>query len=160
MQKMEQWLQELCNQFLEMTRARQLPFDQVWQISPKISKGEAYRGLPWLMLDYPRYFGKEGHLSIRVFFWWGNFIAIYLHSSGVYGSKLMHLPAYWKGWEHGNVQDPYCFEEKSSNLVLQGESAYFRAAKRYSLAVDYEDTAAHLKADYNYLVEVITRLGD
>ena len=52
--------------------------------SPKISRGENYLGLPWVMLDYPRLFGKEDTLATRVFFWWGNFFSITLHLKGIY----------------------------------------------------------------------------
>ncbi|MGZ8524461.1 MAG: hypothetical protein ACXWV1_08525 [Chitinophagaceae bacterium] len=52
--------------------------------SPKISKGENYKGLPYLVLDYPRYFSKEDTFAIRIFFWWGNFFSVTLHLSGIY----------------------------------------------------------------------------
>jgi hypothetical protein len=57
---------------------------EVIAISPKISKGENYKGLPWLILDYPRYFDKENIFAIRIMFWWGNFFSITLHLSGKY----------------------------------------------------------------------------
>jgi|SRR5689334_6114256 len=57
---------------------------EVIAISPKISKGENYLGLPWLMLDYPRYFEKEKIFAIRTMFWWGNFFSTTLHLSGEY----------------------------------------------------------------------------
>lgn len=57
---------------------------EVATIYPKISKGENYEGLPWVMLDYPRYFLKEHEFSIRTFFWWGNFFSITLLLSGRY----------------------------------------------------------------------------
>jgi hypothetical protein len=53
-------------------------------ISPKISKGESYQGLPYVMLDYPRYFTAEHVLAIRTFFWWGNFFSVNLHLKGKY----------------------------------------------------------------------------
>jgi len=37
-------------------------------IAPKISKGENYEGLPWVILDFPRYFDKENVFAIRCFF--------------------------------------------------------------------------------------------
>jgi len=52
--------------------------------SPKISKGENYKGLPWLVLDYPRLFEKESFFAIRTLFWWGNFFSTTLHLSGKY----------------------------------------------------------------------------
>ena len=52
--------------------------------SPKISKGENYLGLPYVMLDYPGIFGRHDIFAIRCFFWWGNFFSITLHLSGIY----------------------------------------------------------------------------
>lgn len=54
--------------------------------SPKISKGENYRGLPWLVLDYPRCFGQQDIFAIRTMFWWGHFFSLTLHLSGKYKS--------------------------------------------------------------------------
>lgn len=50
--------------------------------SPKISKGENYAGLPYVVLDYPRFFDKSGFGAIRTMFWWGNFFSITLHIAG------------------------------------------------------------------------------
>jgi hypothetical protein len=52
--------------------------------SPKISKGEKYEGLPWVILDFPRVFGKNDTWAIRTFFWWGHFFSITLHLKGAY----------------------------------------------------------------------------
>ena len=60
---------------------------EVLKSSPKISRGENYKGLPWLVLDYPRYFNKEEVFAIRTLFWWGNFFSITLHLSGSYKAK-------------------------------------------------------------------------
>jgi len=60
---------------------------EVMAIPPKISKGENYKGLPYLVLDHPRFFGKEDHFAIRSMFWWGNFFSITLHVSGGYREK-------------------------------------------------------------------------
>ena len=61
--------------------------EEILNKSPKISKGENYKGLPWLVLDYPRYFNKENAFAIRTFFWWGNFFSCTLHLSGNYKKK-------------------------------------------------------------------------
>jgi hypothetical protein len=54
------------------------------ETEPRISKGEQYKGLPWVMLDYPRVFGKEDVLAIRTMFWWGHCFSITLHLKGKY----------------------------------------------------------------------------
>jgi hypothetical protein len=58
--------------------------EEVTVRTPKISKGENYLQLPWVMLDYPRCFEKENIFAIRSFFWWGNFFSVTLHLSGQY----------------------------------------------------------------------------
>src|SRR4051794_13074066 len=45
-------------------------------IDPKTSRGENYRGLPYVILDFPRQFTKVDVLAVRSFFWWGNFFSI------------------------------------------------------------------------------------
>jgi len=50
-------------------------------------KGENYKGLPYLVLDYPRLFEKENTCAIRTMFWWGNFFSVTLHLSGIYKTK-------------------------------------------------------------------------
>ena len=49
---------------------------------PKIFKGENYRQLPYIMLDYPRYFKGEDIFAVRTMFWWGNCFSITLHIAG------------------------------------------------------------------------------
>jgi len=56
--------------------------EAVYSNYPKISKGENYQGLPYVMLDYPRCFEKDNTLAIRTFFWWGNFFSVNLQLSG------------------------------------------------------------------------------
>src|SRR2546430_2748604 len=63
---------------------KNLLLDEIILNSPKISKGENYNKLPYVMLDYPRCFKKEKTLAIRTMFWWGNFFSIQLQLSGEY----------------------------------------------------------------------------
>jgi len=58
---------------------------------PRISKGENYRQLPYLMLDYPALFGKEDVFALRTFFWWGNFFSINLHLSGAMKENVLPI---------------------------------------------------------------------
>ncbi len=45
----------------------------------KISKGENYKGLPYLVLDYPRKFKTQEIFAYRVMFWWGHYFSATLH---------------------------------------------------------------------------------
>ena len=92
-------------------------------ILPKISKGENYQGLPYLMLDYPRVFSKDNVFAVRTMFWWGHYFSITLHIKGVYKAQLLHRITSWlqtnrtKGfyinetnneWEHDLTGTHYC----------------------------------------------------
>lgn len=67
---------------------------QLWQGEslfnqpPKVSRGENYRGLPYLVLDYPREFGSRDIFAIRSLFWWGHFFSSTLHLSGIYRERF------------------------------------------------------------------------
>ena len=89
---------------------------------PKIYKGENYRLLPYVMLDYPRYFLKEDAIAIRTLFWWGNFFSLTLHISGDFKTgmeagvisafKWLKALEYWicvneEQWEHHFEKDNY-----------------------------------------------------
>jgi hypothetical protein len=61
-----------------------------WRNGLKISKGENYKGFPWVVLDYPRCFGREDVLAVRTLFWWGHYFSVTLHLKGSY--KTLVLP--------------------------------------------------------------------
>ena len=69
---------ELSGEWREMMGSR------VGWGDPRISRGEQYKGLPWVMLDYPRVFGKENVLAVRTMFWWGHYFTVTLHLKGEY----------------------------------------------------------------------------
>ena len=50
--------------------------------SGKISRGENYRGLPYLILDYPAYFSQKDIFAFRTMFWWGHFFQCRTTSTG------------------------------------------------------------------------------
>ena len=92
---------------------------EMFSISPKISRGENYQGLPYVMLDYPRIFGKEDVFAIRSFFWWGKGFSIHLHLQGKYVDQYRDavfetglkygwlISQHSSPWEHDFEQDGY-----------------------------------------------------
>ena len=83
LQKIKSFFEEVQMKQLDILKkySSQLP-EEVLKISPKISRGENYKGLPWLVLDNPRHFQHNNIFAIRTMFWWGNFFSITLHLSG------------------------------------------------------------------------------
>ena len=84
---------------LEQIQEKQIDFinqndisNEIFIVSPKISKGENYLGLPYLILDYPRQSSKNDFFFIRTMFWWGNFFSCTLHlannSKETFGKKI------------------------------------------------------------------------
>lgn len=63
--------------------------DNIQYQSGKISKGENYRLLPYLILDYPSFFWKNNFLAFRTMFWWGNFFSVTLQLSGEHQNKFI-----------------------------------------------------------------------
>ena len=90
--------------------------------SPKISKGENYQGLPYVMLDYPRLFGREDVLAIRTFFWWGHSFSVTIHLKGTYRDHYLpvmqqhraeltaagfHIGISEDEWRHEHIPETY-----------------------------------------------------
>ncbi|PUZ27952.1 hypothetical protein DCC81_00220 [Chitinophaga parva] len=66
-----------------------LPAWQQWpeaapvrSLGAKISKGERYKDLPYVILDYPRLFSREDIFALRTMFWWGHDFTATLHLAG------------------------------------------------------------------------------
>ncbi|MDR6570190.1 hypothetical protein SAMN05660461_6351 [Chitinophaga ginsengisegetis] len=106
-------------------RNSNFPFKPEWLLQGgKISKGEQYKGLPWVMLDYPRYFSKTEVFAFRTMFWWGHYFSATLHLAGNvkrYYSAVLES-SYTKlaeagfqvyvqedPWEHDFENGNYCF---------------------------------------------------
>ena len=113
----------LADEYRSITakHSEQLP-SEVFEFSPKISRGEQYLELPYVMLDYPRLFSKEDVFAIRSFFWWGNYFSLTLHLKGIYktmfaGRIIEHIEIlrennYWMGvsndeWVHDVREQHY-----------------------------------------------------
>jgi hypothetical protein len=112
-QKVDALLGNLATYYRQQALAANVLPHAVQAIPPKIAKGERYEGLPWLMLDYPRFFGKADTFAIRTFFWWGHYCSITLQLGGQYAaqyqqaiSTLQHEEGWYIGvqqqdvWQH------------------------------------------------------------
>lgn len=87
LEALHQWQLDLVKENMH-----RLPAD-LFANAGKISKGENYNGLPYLILDYPRNFGQEHIFAIRSLFWWGKQVSTTFHLSGkwkeLFATRLM-----------------------------------------------------------------------
>ncbi|MEQ1623399.1 MAG: hypothetical protein ABL870_01855 [Sediminibacterium sp.] len=84
-QKVNAFFGEVCETYQGLVATNlALANDPAFAIAPKISKGDQYEGLPWVMLDYPRVFSVKDVFAVRTFFWWGNQMSITLQLQGKY----------------------------------------------------------------------------
>lgn len=78
LEKMKALLEEVQQKQVDFIKENKTQ-NEIFTISPKISRGENYLGLPYLILDYPRQSSEQNFFFIRTMFWWGNFFSCTLH---------------------------------------------------------------------------------
>ena len=89
LEKVKQLLSGLQEKQQEFMNHHQLFFENdKSMLSPKISKGENYKGLPYLILDYPRIFSASDIFAVRTMFWWGHSFSTTLHLAGNYKKRF------------------------------------------------------------------------
>ncbi len=122
----------LAESLVNHTTRYQNHFPQaVHMCSPKVFRGD-YEGLPYVMLDYPRVFGKDDVFAIRTFFWWGNYFSITLQLKGRYHQQ--YLPALIKhkellaeqGFHIARSEDEWRhdFEPDNYQPIIKGDELF------------------------------------
>lgn len=143
----------------------------VLAVSGKIYKGEQYRELPYVMLDYPRFFQHNDALAIRSLFWWGKFFSITLHLSGtckiMYQEKiLVHLTGDAKDWficisespwQHHFEEDNYLpaahFSTKELSDIIFNKP-FVKLAKKLPVE-EWNHAAVYFKNMYAAILEMM-----
>ncbi|MEY4875427.1 MAG: hypothetical protein RL708_576 [Bacteroidota bacterium] len=57
--------------------------------NPKISKGENYNNLPWVMVDFPCIFSIKNIFAFRIFFLWGTEINFFFLLKGIFLNQYL-----------------------------------------------------------------------
>ncbi len=136
LQKVTGLLEMLQKQQAELVQQNGLQGKDPFIVSPKISRGENYLGLPWLILDYPRASAQKDLFFIRSMFWWGNFFSSTLHLSGRYANQYrQELSNHYSLFTHAYISistDPWVhhFEETSYTAIsLLNKEEFSRTLK-------------------------------
>lgn len=161
-EKVYQLFGELSGYYMNEIKQFQLP-EEITAASPKISKGENYEGLPWVMLDYPRYYTKDAAFGIRIFFWWGNFFSITLQTKGMLQLKGewlkdcsdWYLCVHENEWQHHFREDNYqplsSFSEEQINAM-----PFIKLAKKIPLE-KWDIIQINMEKYFNQLLQLTTQ---
>jgi hypothetical protein len=152
--------------------AEELP-EMVVASTPKISKGEQYEGLPYVMLDYPRCFGKEEILAVRTFFWWGNYFSSTLHVKGAVAKNLLmklgkksiisgnagvRISDSGDEWSHTMHSENYMSSQEwlLKESSIDGESSFLKLAMQFPLQ-DWATAPVFLNRYFEQWMELIKK---
>lgn len=136
----------------------------------KISKGENYKGLPYVILDYPASFSKEKILAVRTLFWWGNFFSIALHISGenfngrhisdeaieFLKKRNFSICVNENEWEHHFHSSNFVSVNEMNNELLKklNEKKFFKIAKKTELT-EWNSATKFLEEAFKEIVDFI-----
>ncbi|MGE9311778.1 hypothetical protein ACLOAU_09035 [Niabella sp. CJ426] len=163
--------EDLYNWQQFIIKQRSLPAD-VLKPGGKISRGENYLGLPWIVLDNPRHFAKGNIFAIRTLFWWGRFFSTTLHLSGQWlqtmGQKLVNafeslqgesLKICYSGdeWVHDINNTSYSslstIDRESFEKIIQ--EAPFVKIVAYTSITNIENSIEILMQQFEFLVTIL-----
>ena len=124
--------------------------------------------LPYVMMDYPRFFNKNDAFAIRCFFWWGNYFSITLQLSGKffkqYKAELSRFikdkqdEAYFicvseSPWDHHFEESNYKpFNAVASEEILQKN--FIKIAARLPLN-KWNDAEIFFRKQYREFIEML-----
>ncbi len=117
-------------------------------VVPKISKGEHYLQMPYMLLDCPRIFSGKDIFAVRTMFMWANFFSVTLHLSGNYlqtfKNKMLKaqyiLPVSWyvcisnDQWQHHFESNNYIALHSMENWEsFVQEATFIKLAVKFNL---------------------------
>lgn len=136
---------------------------------PKISKGESYQQLPYVILDHPRCFDATNIFAIRTMFWWGNFFSCTLHLSGSYKklfeeALIRNMDVFKKAgyyicinedqWQHhfetGNYAEMNTRSEEEIKAIIT-QQPFIKIARRFPLQ-QWNEMPALLERSFSELL--------
>lgn len=141
--------------------------------TPKISKGENYLGLPYVVLDYPRIAAGADLFFVRSMFWWGNFFSSTLHVSGHYKTNNILTVAatyndlasqnFYVGinpdpWQHHFEESNYARIDglsKEEFIRILDEQPHIKIAARWPLS-EWDAAATNLIESWKFLTAMIS----
>ncbi len=135
----------------------------------KISRGENYKNLPFVILDYPSIFQSTDIFNYRTLFWWGNFFSSTLHLQGkylgLYRGKILSnfelllnkdifISVATTPWEHDYKNNNYIPLTLRHKKFIKTHT-FLKLNKKFSL--DKIESVPEFAADFfSYLMKIIS----
>ncbi|MFW2477964.1 MAG: hypothetical protein ACN4EP_13665 [Sediminibacterium sp.] len=170
LEQMEGFFGQLCNRFREQVAKAGFSDAELFITNPKISKGEQYQQLPWVMLDYPRLFSKTDTCAIRCFFWWGQYWSITLQLSGRFLSEYQqdlvgfvndridepdwYVSAGDDPWRHDLHSEHYLPITAITQHYWQEERSYLKLAKKIPLE-EWDQIVRLMEDNFSALIAIL-----
>jgi hypothetical protein len=140
-------------------------------VTGKISRGENYKNLPYMVLDYPALFTNESSFAFRTMFWWGNFFSSTLHLEGKaldkYGKtivdnidKLLNKNIYIgvgeTPWQYHYGEDNYLPLTKEHGEFIKNFN-FLKLSKKISIS-EWEKLPSFASNFLNIMLSVLSKL--
>jgi hypothetical protein len=138
----------------------------------KISRGERYKELPYIILDYPRFFSKDNIFAFRTMFWWGHYFIATLHLAGEEKERFSNaIAGAWQQlaehqfqvylqedpWEHDLEDENYKLISAIPVLEFKqliARRPFIKLAKPYSFE-EWGKIVPEVVRDYALLLQVL-----
>ena len=137
----------------------------------KISKGDSYQKLPYVILDYPSFFVKNNIFTVRTMFWWGNFFSITLHLSGYHKTRFVNnnqeLLSFLKKnnfficvseeeWQHHFNEENYAIATTITDAVYSQimRQDFFKVAKKLPL-IRWDNAYDFIMESFREILELL-----
>ena len=135
----------------------------------KISRGENYKNLPYMVLDYPTLFTNENSFAFRTMFWWGNFFSSTLQLEGrslneyrkIIGNNIdklldknIFIGVGETPWEYHYNEDNYLILKKD-HIKIINNCNFLKLSKNISLS-DWERLPAFASGFLKLMISVLS----
>lgn len=135
-EKLKQLMEEVRLVLLEEIRPEELIAPNATDfLKGQIAKGENYEGYPYVMLDFPKQFGKESIFTFRTLFWYGHALIFSVILAGTYlETYRRNLERHYEGLcEAGlyfGVDDVWDWREFAAQLLTMEAKADLLARRQ------------------------------
>ncbi len=148
-EKLKRLMEQIRTVFLEEIHPHELlaPLGTDF-LKGQIAKGENYEGYPYVMLDFPKHFGKESIFTFRTLFWFGHALifSVILAGTHLEDYRKKFARCYERLCEAGvqiGIGDVWDWRERASRQLsqenrgelLQLEQPFLKVMKRFPPAI-------------------------